>query len=126
MRIAFDGVPLVGQRSGIGHYTDQLIRAVARSDRDARCVIVYPWPVRSWRALPTVSFGDPNIELPQPGLWTRLYRRLRDELGVPASLEALIGPVDVFHGTNFLLNHPVRRAKRVVSIHDLTVMLFPR
>ena len=125
MRIAYDGIPLVGQRSGIGYYTEHLIRAVARADREARCVIVGPWPVRSSRGFSSLSFAEPNIELPTPRLWTRLYRRIRDELGVPASLEALVGPVDVFHGTNFLLSHPVRRAKRVVSIHDLTVMLFP-
>jgi glycosyltransferase involved in cell wall biosynthesis len=126
VRIAYDGIPLVGQRSGIGYYTEHLIRAVARADPEARCVIVGPWPVKSSGAFPSLSFADSNIELPQPGLWTRLYRRIRDELGVPAPLEALVGPVDVFHGTNFLLSHPVRRAKRVVSIHDLTVMLFPQ
>jgi len=126
VRIAYDGVPLVGQRSGIGYYTEHLIRAVARADREARCVIVGPWPVKSLPAFPSLAFADPHIEIPQPGLGTRLYRRIRDELGIPPPLEALIGPVDVFHGTNFLLNHPVRRAKRVVSIHDLTVMLFPQ
>jgi glycosyltransferase involved in cell wall biosynthesis len=125
VRIAYDGIPLVGQRSGIGYYTEHLIRAVARADRQARCVVVGPWPVKSLRPFP-LSFAESNIELPQPGLSRRLYRRIRDELGVPAPLEALIGPVDVFHGTNFLLTHPVREAKRVVSIHDLTVMLFPQ
>ena len=126
MRIAFDGVPLVGQRFGIGHYTDQLIRAVARADRDARCVVVCPWPVNPFRALPPMSFADPNVEVPQPGFSARLRRRVREVLGIRAPLEALIGPVDVFHGTNYLLTHPVRRAKRVVSIHDLTVLLFPQ
>jgi glycosyltransferase involved in cell wall biosynthesis len=72
-----------------------------------------------------MSFADPNIELPQPGLRARLRRRLREKLGVQAPLEALIGPVDDFHATNYLLTHPVRRAKRVVSIHDLTVILSP-
>jgi alpha-1,3-rhamnosyl/mannosyltransferase len=38
----------------------------------------------------------------------------------------LVGPVDVFHATNFLLVHPVERAKRVVTFHDLTAMLFPQ
>jgi glycosyltransferase involved in cell wall biosynthesis len=125
VRIAYDGVPLVGQRTGIGYYTEHLIRAVARADPSARCVVVYPWPIKSWRPVPLPSFDDPNIEVPRPALWTRLYRRVRDEVGVPVPLEGLIGPVDVFHGTNFLLAHPVRRAKRVVSIHDLTAMLFP-
>lgn len=126
MRIAYDGVPLVGRRSGIGYYTEHLIRAVVRADRHARCVVVGPWPIKSPHRFPLLSCADPSIELPRPGLGMRLYRRLRDELALPAPLEALIGPVDVFHGTNFLLSHPVRRAKRVVSIHDLTVTLFPQ
>jgi alpha-1,3-rhamnosyl/mannosyltransferase len=126
MRIAYDGVPLVGERFGIGHYTDRLIRAVARADRGARCVVVCPWPVNPFRPLPPMSFPDPNVELPHPSLRARLRRRVREKLGVQASLETLIGPVDVFHATNYLLTHPVRRAKRVVSIHDLTAILFPQ
>ena len=125
MRVAYDGVPLVGERFGIGHYTDHLIRAVARADRTVRCVVVCPWPVNPFRSLPPMSFGDPNIELPRPGFRARLQRRVREKLGRQAPLEALIGPVDVFHATNYLLMHPVRRAKRVVSIHDLTVILSP-
>jgi alpha-1,3-rhamnosyl/mannosyltransferase len=72
-----------------------------------------------------MSFDDPHIELPRPGFPARLRRRVREKLGIQAPLEALIGPVDVFHATNYLLTHPVRRAKRVVSIHDLTVILSP-
>ena len=125
MRIAFDGQPLIGLRFGIGHYTDQLIRAVARADRNARCVVVCPRPINPFRALPTLSFADPNVELLVPGWWGGLIGRVRRRLGIPASLEALVGPVDVFHATNYLLMHPVQRAKRVVSIHDLTLILFP-
>jgi glycosyltransferase involved in cell wall biosynthesis len=126
MRIAYDGVPLVGERFGIGHYTEHLIRAVARADREARCVVVCPWPVNPFRPLPPIEFGDSHIEVPHPGLRERLHRRVREKLGIRPPLEALVGPVDVFHATNYLLTHPVRRAKRVVSIHDLTVILSPQ
>ena len=126
MRIAYDGVPLVGERFGIGHYTDRLIRAVTRADRDVRCVIVLPWPVNPFRPLAPVAFGDPHIDVPAPRYPVKLRRRVRDKLGWPEPLEALIGPVDVFHATNYLLTHPVRRAKRVVSIHDLTLILSPQ
>jgi alpha-1,3-rhamnosyl/mannosyltransferase len=126
VRIAYDGIPLVGERFGIGHYTDQLIRAVARADRNIRSVVVCPWPVNPFRLLPPLSFAHPNVELPRPGLLARLHRRAREAFGIPASLEALVGPVDVFHATNFLLVHPVERAKRVVTFHDLTAMLFPQ
>ncbi len=126
MRIAYDGVPLVGQRFGIGHYTDRLVRTVARLAPEARCVVVCPWPVNPFRTMALPSFTEANIEVPEASFASRVRRRIRDAVGAPASLEALVGPIDVFHGTNFLLNHPVQRAKRVVSIHDLTVMLYPQ
>ena len=126
MRIAYDGVPLLGERFGIGHYTHELIRAVAQADAEAHCVVVCPWTVNPFRPLARVSFQEANVEVPIPGFPTRLRRRLRERFGSPAALEKLIGPVDVFHATNYLLTHPVQRAKRVVSIHDLTLILSPQ
>ena len=126
MRIAYDGVPLVGDRFGIGHYTHHIIRAVARADREAHCVVVCPWPVNPFRPLPRIDFDEPNVEVPRPRLLARLRRRVSEKLGIHLPLEVLIGPVDVFHATNYLLTHPVQRAKRVVSIHDLTVLLSPQ
>jgi len=125
VRIAYDGVPLVGLRFGIGYYTDQLIRALARADRNVRCVVICPQPINPFSALPAPSFAEPNVELLLRGWWTGLIGRVRRRLGISAPLEALVGPVDVFHATNYLLTHPVRRAKRVVSIYDLTLILFP-
>ena len=125
MRIAFDGQPLVGLRFGIGHYTDQLIRAVARADRNVHCVVICPWPANPFLALPALSFADPNVELPRPGVGAMLRRRVCEKLGIRTPLEALVGQVDVFHATNYLLTHPVQRAKRVVSIYDLTLICFP-
>ena len=125
MRIAIDGHPLLGMRFGIGHYTDQLIRALARADDHPRCVVVLPRSINPFRAPPALSFGGPNVELVVPGWWSGLIGRARRRLGIQAPLEALVGPVDVFHATNYLLTHPVQRAKRVVSIHDLTLILFP-
>ena len=125
MRIAIDGHPLLGMRFGIGHYTDQLIRALALADRSTRCVVVCPRPINPFRALPALSFDDSNIELLVPGWWDGMIGRTRRQLGIPAPLETLVGPIDVFHATNHLLRHAVQRAKRVVSIHDLTLILFP-
>jgi glycosyltransferase involved in cell wall biosynthesis len=125
MRIAYDGMPLLGGRFGIGHYTHQLIRAVARADGDARCVVVYPWPVNPLRPLATDPFDEVNVEAPAPGFSARLRRRLREKYGSPSPLEALIGPIDVFHATNYLLTHPVQRARRVISVHDLTLIFSP-
>jgi glycosyltransferase involved in cell wall biosynthesis len=40
-------------------------------------------------------------------------------------LERWTGPVDVVHGTNFVVP-PTRRAAAVVTVHDLTAVLFPQ
>lgn len=125
MRIAYDGMPLLGERFGIGHYTDELIRAVARAERDVRCVVVCPWPVKLFRPVTPVTFDDPHIEVPRASYAVRLGRRLWHKLGGRTPLEALVGDVDVFHATNYLITHPLRRARCVVSIHDLTVLLMP-
>jgi alpha-1,3-rhamnosyl/mannosyltransferase len=125
VRIAYDGVPLLGERTGIGHYTYELIRAIARAEAGARCVVVYPWTVNPFRPITPAVFDDPRIESPLPSFPVRLRRRLRERLGVPAPLEDLIGPLDVYHATNYLVAHPIRAARRVVTIHDLTLIRSP-
>ena len=44
--------------------------------------------------------------------------------GRPPAVEWFIGPVDVVHGTNFVVP-PTRRAAAVVSVHDLTPLHHP-
>src|SRR5579864_1396422 len=39
-------------------------------------------------------------------------------------IELVAGPLDVVHGTNFVVP-PARRAARVVTVHDLTTVRFP-
>lgn len=40
------------------------------------------------------------------------------------SIETFIGATDVVHGTNFVVP-PARKAARIVTVHDLTPLLFP-
>ncbi len=40
------------------------------------------------------------------------------------AVEWFVGPVDVVHGTNFVVP-PTRRAARVVTVHDLTTVRYP-
>jgi glycosyltransferase involved in cell wall biosynthesis len=40
-------------------------------------------------------------------------------------VEWFIGPVDVVHGTNYIVP-PTRRAARVVTVHDLTALRYPQ
>ena len=36
-----------------------------------------------------------------------------------------MGPFDLFHAVNYVFAHPLRNAKRVVTVHDLTLIRFP-
>ena len=54
---------------------------------------------------------------------TRLVNLGWQYTSVP-SVERLTGPVDVVHGTNYVVP-PTRRAASVVTVHDLTALRFP-
>jgi alpha-1,3-rhamnosyl/mannosyltransferase len=43
----------------------------------------------------------------------------------PLSIEQLVGPVDVFHGLNYLVPAPRSRAPIVITIHDLSALTHP-
>ena len=44
---------------------------------------------------------------------------------LPLPVEAITGPLDIFHAPNFLLP-PVRKAARIVTIHDLAFLVKPQ
>lgn len=114
MRIAFDAAPLLNARTGVGHYAGALLEALETAD-------------------PSLEVSLFAVGRQRDALEARHVRRLR----VPARLaasgwdripwvpgEALIGRVDVVHGTNFWVP-PLRRRNGVVTIHDLTFLLYP-
>lgn len=120
LRLAIDVLPLGGERTGVGRFCGGLVAALhQRGDlglvpyvlsrharRDAAAAVrVLGVPVKR-RAVPTRLLN---------GLWAR-----SDLLPV----ELLVGPVEVVHGTNYVVP-PARRAGRVVSVYDLTALRYP-
>lgn len=116
-RIALDFTPGRVQLAGIGRYTRELARELA--------TILGP-DLIVWSGLtPGRAVAEPPIgcrfkPLPIPASWlTRLWYRLH----TPLPIEFLIGPVDLVHGTDFVV--PPARCPRVVTIHDLSFLLVP-
>ncbi len=66
------------------------------------------------------NFKDRRVPLPERAL-TILWHRLR----LPIPVEWFIGPVDIFHSTDFVLP-PVRQARTILTVHDLTFMRLPQ
>lgn len=114
MHIAFDGTTLRPGRTGVGYYTEHLLRHTAALAADDEISVVSNGPVSTTTPLPSnvrtlVSGGS----LPR-ALWMqvqapRLLRRLR---------------ADVVHFTNGMvpLASPV---PTVVTIHDMSLTMYP-
>ena len=122
MRIVLDATPLLGRLTGIGQYTHHLVAelpaALARAGIEAE-VAVSTWTARGGR-LHSLPPGVRQVGVPVPA---RLVRSAWSRVDHP-SVETLVGRCAVFHGTNFV-SPPTRRAREVVTIHDLTYELFP-
>lgn len=116
MRFALDGVPLSQTRTGVGHYTFELARALAALGPADEFELVSPYaPVPVELGLPA------NLRFVQPG-GNGLTRRAWWSLGLP--LYCGRADLALFHGTNFDL--PAwSRCPTVLTIHDLSLLLYP-
>jgi glycosyltransferase involved in cell wall biosynthesis len=111
VKVGIDATPLLGTRTGVGTYVSGLLSGLAALDEPPEVVLTaFTW--RGVEALPSGYARAPRRFSARAlqALWSRFDR--------PA-VESLSGPVDVFHGTNFVLP-PTRRAAGVVTIHDLS------
>src|SRR5262249_2160214 len=67
-----------------------------------------------------------NVELVVPGWWTTMRARVQRRLGRDAELGHGNRPSwDVFHATNNVFPYRLHTARSVLTIHDLTLLLFP-
>jgi alpha-1,3-rhamnosyl/mannosyltransferase len=132
MRVVINATAAIGPRTGVGHYTVELIRALAATH--AVRITVYPHPilakVRVWLgggpkpAEPTLAGAVPA----RRPLWKRAAR-VPFRWGWRAMIEQearhAFHPrrVDLYHEPNFF---PVRtRLPTVVTVHDLSAVLHP-
>ncbi len=119
MRITIDGTPLLGVRTGIGHYVQELVRHLPAA-ADARGVDVRlevtTWSARG-HAVPDLPAAWKQVG---PRVPARLLRAAWTRTQAPRA-EWLVGGTDVMHGTNFVVP-PTSRAAQVVTVHDLTYL----
>ncbi len=118
LRLALDGTPLLGNRTGVGEVVAGLLDGLAaRPDLDVAAYVV------SRRGRDDLARLLPPGVRPAVRRWParivhRMWRR-----GPFPPIEAWTGPVDVVHATNYVA--PPSRAALVVSVYDLTVVHHP-
>jgi glycosyltransferase involved in cell wall biosynthesis len=116
MRIGLDGFPLVAPRTGIGHYTFELARALAQACPSDEFELISPTP-SSFPEEPERGWPTNLRALSPPG--TLLNRRWW-AVGLPLYLRR--AGLDIFHGTNY--EAPLWNSGcTVVTIHDLSLLL---
>ncbi len=121
MRVAIDYSAALNQRAGIGRFVRNLTASLLAVDTADQFVLLYAAARgRERPALPTGARVTPR-RLPFSERWmTILWQRLNLRLPV----EWFSGPIDVFHAPDFVLP-PLRRARSVLTVHDLAFLLSP-
>ncbi len=117
--VALDCTPLVGQTGGVGTFVRGALEGLSacRSHRLAGYAL-------SWRVGGGIGKLLPDGVRPIPrrlpaGALLRAWQYSRWPWA-----ELWTGPVDVVHGTNFVVP-PTRQAAAVVTVHDLTAVRYP-
>jgi len=121
MRVGLDGYPLSEPRTGVGHYTLELARALAVNFPSDQFELVSPLPFHSSVLEQLEATTPPNLLLTKAkssslrGHWWAV--------GLP--LYARQAGFDIFHGTNY--DVPLWKSRpSVLTIHDLSVLLYPK
>jgi glycosyltransferase involved in cell wall biosynthesis len=120
LRVALDATPLLGARTGVGAFTLHAMEALAADHRlDVRAFAL------TWRGRRDVEALVPSgVRAVHRPMAARPLRLAWLRMDGPV-IERWTGPVDVVHGTNFVVP-PSRRAARVVTVHDLTAVRHPQ
>lgn len=120
MKIGIEYTSAVTQGAGIGRLTRGLVHAVERLDRRNDYQLVVARHERNATIGPLAT----NFEVREIPFRERALAIMWHRLGLPISVERFTGPLDLFHATNFVLP-PLRGARGIVTIHDLSYLLYP-
>jgi glycosyltransferase involved in cell wall biosynthesis len=122
VRILVDYRPALRERTGVGEYVHELVRAYTKlpAGREDEVVLF----TSSWKDRPVTGLAQElNARVVDRRVPVSALNYAWHQFELP-SVEWLAGPVDVVHALHPLLI-PSRRAAQVVTIHDLFFMTSP-
>ncbi len=119
--VAIDYTAALAQGGGIGRYTRELIRALARLDSQT-----------DYRLFVAGQRADELPVPPGPNFWWRPARpssewfaRLWHRARIPIPVERWTGPVGVVHAPDFTLPPTRRGTRTLLTVHDLSFIRAP-
>ncbi len=119
LSVGFDATALLGNPTGVGVFCAGALAALSERDDVAVSAFAISWRRRKGMA----ALVPPGVATGQRAMPARPLHRMWG-LGRLPPIEWFIGRCDVVHGPNFVVP-PTRRAARVMSVWDLTVVLYP-
>jgi len=120
MRVGFDVGPITQERTGVGNYCYYLLKHLLAMSANSDCELRGFSSSLGRIALAGLVPPLKHRHVPVP---TRVMYKMWDILGAP-KVDRLLGGVDAYHATNYYLP-PTKRARRVVTIHDLAFLAVP-
>lgn len=121
MRIGIDIRPMLSEGTGVGSYTLNLVKNLGALDTKNKYILF------------SNSFKDrvrfeslglpPNFELKDYRIPNRILRMLWNRFSFPP-VEVFIKEADIFHSPHSI-PIPIRKAKLIVTIHDLFFLKYP-
>lgn len=122
--IGIDVSAAVTQGGGIGRYTRELIRAVVDAGEGFQFRL---FSARSPRRLPVSNPipDDPKVDYRQVPLSPRWLYRLWYRLWLPAPVQLITGPLDLFHSPDFVLPPVYGNIPTLLTVHDLSFLHHP-
>jgi glycosyltransferase involved in cell wall biosynthesis len=117
MHVGLDALPLMSPRTGVGHYTLELARALAALSSENTFELL------AYRQLDPATRDEVEAHCP-PNLHVNIRRRYQKwwAIGLPQYMRR--ARLDLFHGTNYEV--PLWNKRRnVLTIHDLSLLLHP-
>jgi glycosyltransferase involved in cell wall biosynthesis len=123
MNIGFDISAQSLPRSGVGQYQANLLDALLRLDKD-NFYNLYAFNFRNRERFKKIHFSSDNYKvkvLPIPQRLITAWWLMADS----PSLNKVVGDCDLYHVSEICVP-PVKKAKTVAFIHDLTTILYPQ
>ncbi len=121
MRIALDYSAAIRQRAGIGQYVRSLVNAMLAQDASNEYTLITSGHPTKEHAFPTASnVRGRSVFIPDRYLNILWYR-----WRVPLFANIFTGPIDIYHGLDFVLPPLVGNPRKVVTVHDLAFLQYP-
>ncbi|HKE56415.1 MAG TPA: glycosyltransferase, partial [Pyrinomonadaceae bacterium] len=117
MVIGLDGMPLAQLKTGVGHYTFELARALALTEPSIEFAFVSPSTFPPQQDSTSFPHNLKSIVVPV-GVATRHWW----SFGLPLYLKG--SELELFHGTNYDIPLWGGRTK-VLTVHDLSLLIHP-